>query len=558
MKTKKMLLSAAIALSTALTPVAAMAIQSPVFAETVTVSGNHNSQITHSYKAYKIFSGSQGQGQNGILGNIVWGDDVEGQAILNEINNTESDGALAPLKNAKDAADLASKLANATNQDATAKAFAKVVEKHLKTGENIGTSLSTGPEGTNLDAGYYLIVDTTALTDSNDNPVDDVRGLSILQLTGTDDGVVITPKNGLPTPDKEVQDETTEGTQGIYTWGETADHAIGEEFQFKLEAKSFSVADIDAYGSYYLKFVDSFSDGVDYVGMPQVTIKVGNNAAVNIDPLAGDNGGYSLVETKTGERTTGITVEIANIKKFISADQTGNITVTVTYKAKLNKNAVVNGETGVIGNNNDVYLEYSNNPNGEGHGQSEHDKVYVATFKITNTKTDGSNNKLAGAGFKLTRTNGEKKEVAKFDSDNKLTGWDEYSNDSDLTVKGENAKGTEIVSADSTDSKGDFSMTGLDAGTYQLVETTTPAGYNTAQPTTITISATHTEATDGSSATVTIDASSKMNNTVINTQTGSLPETGGMGTTMLYTAGAVLVGGACVLLVTNKRMKRED
>lgn len=424
MKTKKMLLSAAIALSTALTPAAAMAIQSPLFAETVTVSGTHNSNIAHTYTAYQIFKGSQqAQNSGGILGNIEWGDDVNGQAILNEINTVANDSALAPLKGAKDAADLASKLANTTNQEATAKAFAKVVEKHLKTEEGIGTPLSTGSEGTSLDAGYYLIVDTT-----NVEGKDDVKGLSILQLTGTNDGVVITPKNGLPTPDKQVQDEKVEGTQGEYDWGETADHAIGEVFQFKLEAKSFSVADIEAYETYYLKFVDSFSAGVDYVGDPVVTIQVGTGEAVTIPALADDNGGYSLVETKTGERTTGITVEIANIKKFISAGQTGDITVTVTYDAKLNSNAVVNDKDGDIGNNNDVYLEYSNNPNGEGHGKSEHDKVYVATFKITNTKTDGSENKLAGAGFKLTRTNGEKKEVAKFDSDNKLTGWDEYTN----------------------------------------------------------------------------------------------------------------------------------
>lgn len=557
-KTSKFLLAAAMAMSTVSTPLAVMMTNTPVFAETVTVkdnSGNEVTSVTHTYKAYQIFSGTQGE--NGILGNTVWGNGVNSDTILTSINSSDDTNLMA-LKGAKDAADLASRLekVDSSTKDATAKAFARIVEANLKT--DAGIVLNTSESGTDLAAGYYLIVDTTDVEGK-----DDVKGLSILQLTGTTDHIVITPKNGLPTPDKQVQDETTEGTQGSYTWGETADHAINEEFQFKLLANNFSTVDIDAYSTYYLKFVDSFSKGVTYVGNPKVTIKVGDNDTTDIPAASGGNGGYTLKETKTGEgesaRTTGLTVEIPDIKKFIPTGQTGNITVEVTYTAKLNENAVVNDKTGAIENNNTLHLEYSNNPNGTGTGKSEEDKVFVATFKIKNTKKALSDkgNPLAGAGFKLIRKNGSKKEVATFDATKKVTGWVEYAEDADLTATGDKAKGTEIKS----DNDGDFSMTGLDAGTYHLVETTTPAGYNTANPTEITISATHAEDEGGNSATVTINSTSKMDNTIVNTivntQNGTLPETGGMGTTMIYGVGGMMVVGAAVIYITNKRTRKE-
>ena len=95
----------------------------------------------------------------------------------------------------------------------------------------------------------------------------------------------------------------------------------------------------------------------------------------------------------------------------------------------------------------------------------------------------------------------------------------------------------------------------MDAGTYTLVETTTPAGYNTCASITITIEATHKEAVTGDSATTTIDnEKSTMTNEVINMSGSTLPTTGGMGTTIFYVVGSILVLGAAILLITKKRM----
>ncbi len=49
----------------------------------------------------------------------------------------------------------------------------------------------------------------------------------------------------------------------------------------------------------------------------------------------------------------------------------------------------------------------------------------------------------------------------------------------------------------------------------------------------------------------------KDNNDIVNTKGPQLPETGGMGTTMIYGVGAVMVAGAAVFYVTNKRTRKD-
>ena len=87
-----------------------------------------------------------------------------------------------------------------------------------------------------------------------------------------------------------------------------------------------------------------------------------------------------------------------------------------------------------------------------------------------------------------------------------------------------------------------------------MVETSTPSGYNTCEPITVIISATHTENEEGTGATTDLTSSQNMNNTVENKKGSTLPTTGGMGTTIFYVVGSILVLGAAILLITKKRM----
>lgn len=210
------------------------------------------------------------------------------------------------------------------------------------------------------------------------------------------------------------------------------------------------------------------------------------------------------------------------------------------YEAKLNTNAVI----GAHGNLNTAYLEFSNNPYVEGTGKTPDDTAIVFTYQLTVNKKMGDNTTdLPGTAFKL-----EKKKANNI--------WEEV---------GRTAAGTETT----------FEFKGLDDGTYKLTEITTPPGYNTIEPIVFTINADHE--TSGNPATlneiyITVPADSKVtpdeftvgqdagkltgvvSTNVVNQAGTQLPTTGGMGTTIFYILGAVVVFGAVVLLVTKKRM----
>lgn len=541
MKTNKLIAAGALALSMAMTPVASLINAMPVMAETVSISGGtDNTQFAnHEFKAYQIFSGTQGN--NGVLGNVTWGNGVNPGGIVNAIQSVDNNSPLAGIKsmNDYDSADPASSAQvivdflsqpgnSADNSDA-AKAFAKIVNSNLI--ENAGTEVTTS--GVDLDAGYYLVKDVTELVED----ANDVLGLSILQVTGKGDAITITPKNSKPTVDKWVKDEGDTNDD----WGETADHDLNKQIDFKLNTNGLTKPGIENYDSYYLKFTDTLSEGLTFDSI--TSVKLGDKTLES---------GYR-VTNPTAENGNVLIIEIDDLKALSAYSVVSDINVTVEYKAHLNEKAVLNTKSGQIENNNEVKLTYSNNPNGEGKGTSEPDKVYVASFKLTNIKKALSENgqALAGAGFELWKDN----KVAVFKT--------ETVNNHSLTVfqRWATAPITGTVNDEFTtvtsDADGDFSMYGLDAGTYTLKEVVTPAGYNTAGDTTVTINATHAEANDGANATVTLTGRTDTTTTVVNTQNGSLPETGGMGTTMIYGVGAVMVAGAAVFYVTNKRTRKD-
>ena len=246
-------------------------------------------------------------------------------------------------------------------------------------------------------------------------------------------------------------------------------------------------------------------------------------------------------------------LEIPDIKSVNQGiDLTNGATIEVIYNAHLNENAILSGVGGsaIKTNNNKVGLEYSNNPNGTGTGKTKEDYVWVFTYKVDNTKVngsvtneDGSHPALSGAKFKLYST-----------SDNGNTVGTEigliYDNEKEAyrPIKdGETA--TEMVSAND----GKFNIIGLDAGTYVLREEEAPSGFNKCDDITIVISAQHKETmTTGADLNLT---NSKNTLNIIEDKKGStLPETGGIGTTIFYVVGVVLMLGAGVLLITKRRM----
>lgn len=483
---------------------------------TYTITIN-NSAADHTYEAYQVFTGDYSSGK---LSNIVWGSgitDAGKTALENEYDTAAT----------KSADGVAKAL---TNENVVA--FAKKAATYLTDVKTPSTKDADAYKISGLQPGYYLVKDVAGSLAGKD----DAYTAFILKVAGD---VSVTPKSAKPTVDKKVKDEAGDAESGATEgWGETADHAINEPFQFKLTANLPVDTDFGSYETYKVVFTDSMSNGVTFDSIASVS--------VDGQTLAAD--GYTCTAT-AGQTGGSWTLTINDIKSVTGVNLTDGADIIVIYNAHLNENAQVNHESGATTNKNDVYLSYSNNPNasGVGHtemGQTPVDTVWVFTYEVDNTKVDASDpsNKtpLAGAGFKL------------YDS----TGTTEIGLIYDATISAYRPikSGETPVEMTSADSTGVFNIKGLDAGTYILKETTVPAGYNKCADYTVVISATHAEDPSGSSATTTLNSGSNVTNTIENKQGNTLPETGGIGTTVFYVLGSILVIGAVVLLVSKKRM----
>ena len=482
----------------------AMAV--PAFADEVSGAGTTATfKITapagnHQYEIYQIFTGDYSR-KNDVdtLSNIKWG------------TNGKYDDHTIAFGDSVDKAVLDDITNNATGSDAEKLA---VITKYA----NLTNPVETITDGGTYSAvaGYYLIKD-------KDNSLSGTETYTtyLVKVVGN---VTITPKTSdTPTFFKKLKD-TNDTTDDTSDWQDSADYDIGDSVPFKLEGTVPS--DYEQYATYYYAFHDVADQGLTFDE---------KSVEVFVDD-AKINSGYTL----TTSTTDGCTFEVIFTDlKTISAVH-ANSKIVVTYNAKLNDKAVL----GKDGNVNEAMLEFSNNPNGSGHGETPWDNVIVFTYKVVVNKhanaVDG--NLLPGAEFTLSKNlkDGTTKDIA--------------------VVK--NTDGTT------------FTFSGLDDGDYVLTETKTPEGYNTIAPIKFTVNADHTitweglERTDiltsltGSTATGELtftadDVKAALSTDVVNKAGATLPSTGGMGTTLFYVVGGGLMVAAIVLLVTKKRMENK-
>ena len=189
--------------------------------------------------------------------------------------------------------------------------------------------------------------------------------------------------------------------------------------------------------------------------------------------------------------------------------------IVLTYKATITENALNDDPE-----KNTATISYGNN--GQYTSEPSVTEVYNAQFTVT--KQDGNNQPLAGAGFVIANADNKYYKL-----DNGVVTWVDSIEDADEHVS--DAQGA--VAA----------FTGLANGTYTLVEKTVPAGYNKAADQNFTVAEHDYTATN-----------LEQTATAINTAGSVLPSTGGIGTTIFYIIGAILVIGAGVVLVTRRRM----
>ena len=517
-------------LALVLAMVMVLGLAASAFAEETTYKITiNNTTEKHTYQAFQIFKGDLAVGKDDekILSNIKWGTGVTYTGAGVDVE----DGAGGTTKSTE-AADIAEALANGTlTLDAL------IADLTLGTVANEVKSTGTTVEIGGLAAGYYLVKDKD---NSLNNEYEAYTRFIVKVVADT----TVTPKSEKPSVDKQVWDEPADAENQSQTgWGESADHAINESFQFKLIATLPASDEFDAYKTYKVVFNDTMSAGITFESIASVTV---DDKAVS----AGDadtNYVCSATAGMTGPATWTLTIN--NIKGIEGVNLKDGAEIVVIYNAHLNESAQVNHESGNTTNNNKVYLQYSNNPNAGGEselGQTPEDTVWVFTYEVDNTKyaneiKDG--NQMGGAGFRLYDSTGNTEIGLIYDTT--LSAY--------RPVKGAEVA-EEMTSAETT---GVFNIKGLDAGTYVLKETKVPAGYNKCDDITIVISATHEEAASGDSATTTLTNSHNITNDIENKSGSTLPETGGIGTTIFYVLGGMLVVCAVVLMVSKKRMSAE-
>lgn len=499
----------------------ALALVVPASAYTV------KNKTNHAYKAYQIFSGTQSAGSAPALGDVAWGTGIDSAKFLAAVKKdtrfvVNSKNIFADCTTA---ADVAAIMAKEQDKSAVAKAFANVAAQYLtKTAVDIAKEASD----VKLNPGYYLLVDVT------DPGKGDAMNSALLQVTAKGN-IDIEQKYDAPSVGKSVKD--TDGA-----WGEAADWCIGSNVPFQLIGKLPSnYAD---YETYKYVFHDTLGTGLQYNGDVKVYVR---NGSTDTELTAG----FTVAPDKAATAGGGsLTITFDNLKTIKSI--TSSSSIVVKYTAKLLNTAVI----GQPGNPNEVYLEYSSNPNFSGTGtpptsETPKDTVLVFTYELDVNKVDGAETtkKLKDAEFKLQNADGK---WATVDNTNKVTGW------VDTQDKGSILK---------TDANGLAKIIGLDAGNYKLHETKAPAGYNKLKdPIDITITAEldkgeNTPALKALTIKVGTGAAEKgdvakglVSTTVTNNSGATLPETGGVGTTLFYVIGGVLMVGAAVLLVTRKRM----
>jgi len=464
----------------ALVLVLAMAV--PAMAETATTTISVAANDTRSYAVYQIFTGDL---YDGILSNVVWGQ-----------NGTGTKGAAVPAETLK--------ALEAVNGKTDVEQLAEIKKYVDLTGDALGTVSATA--ALTVPTGYYLIKDLGTVAPG------EAYSLYVVQIVGP---TTISPKRGTVESNKKVDDENDSNTgEDTEDWQDSADYDIGDAVPFKLTGTV--AADYDNYKTYKYIFHDKESAGLTFNA---------DSVEVYVDDTMIQSG-YIV----SSACTDGCTFEIIfNDLKKIDAVKANSV-ITVEYTSTLNDKAVL----GSAGNPNEMYLEYSNNPNVEDGGETGKtvvDKVIVFTYKVVANKIDEDEEPLAGAGFTLYKKN---------DSGEYVPVGDE--------VAGENMT--------------TFEWKGLDDGDYKLVETTTPNGYNTLADIEFTIAATHEEESDnpklltltgGNMFTGNVEAGT-LSADIVNEKGSTLPETGGMGTTILYVAGGLLVLGAVIVLITKKRM----
>lgn len=563
MKATKRIFSVFLTCVLAFTMAFAMGLTASAADTTYTITINKPAgDIDRTYEAYQIFKGNL---SGNTLSDIEWGTGINGADFLKELKKN------ATYQYCNDAKAVAEKLATFVadpNEEVDSDevvAFATLAGKFLITDK---ATPSANGKITGLAAGYYLLKDVTPGTTGTDAAL----SRNILKVV---QNVEVNPKAVHPTVDKKIGTDISSGVAAN-------EATIGDKVPFVIASK---VPQMQGYTKYFFVLNDSMTAGLTY--NRDVAIKIGTTtlASTAYDVTYGD---------------TANTMKIVIKDFFNKYKNRAGEDIVVTYSATLNENANLTKD----GNTNTVKLTYSNNPNVDYTGDNEPDTTdpvgetpehVTVTYstQLQLTKVDGANDKekLEGVVFQITGTsiktavsNGEY-----FKQDEKNGTYYQLKDGTFTETKPNTETGSRYVSttvkykkvkdateqtnmqkvtaSGTTGTDGVITFGGLGEGTYFITELKTKDGYNLlTAPITVEIKAT-IDATPGTTSctwTATVNgekatfADDMVKLTVKNNKGSVLPITGGIGTTIFYVIGGLLVCGAVVMAITKKKLSVED
>lgn len=473
------------------------------FAGTLEITGTTNSPTEgHEYRVYQIFKADIAVvNDEYVLSNVKYGENYTPGDV--KVDDDVPDEVIKSITDAE--------------------AFAETLHNgNLIEGDPIATLNKDNKFTKDLPDGYYLVADSI-VGDTEHHSAHMVRVVG---------NVSMAPKSGTTTIVKKVDDhnDSTETTDELL-WQDSADHDIGDKVPFKIEVTVEDNASM--YDAYILRIFDTMEKGLTF----------NDDIVISVNDKVIEKKYYSV--SKTNDPT--FTISFDDILK---AGIKGGDTIVVRYSATLNNDAVL----GSLGNKNTAQAEFSNNPGTDEMGKTVEDTVIVFSYKTWVHKIDEKQTALPGAEFALYKYTLEQPAEGKTYETVENGGYWVATSEPIKTVEGTK-----------------FEFRGLDDGKYKIVETKTPNGYNTVDPIVFTVTAEHEilsddprftslsgEAETGEITFKYIVGEGCLSTTVVNKAGITLPETGGMGTTMIYVVGGILVLAAVVLLVTKKRMANAE
>lgn len=412
------------------------------------VEGNHTE-----FDGYQIFKADVAtvEGKT-VVSNITWANGSVKAAVEGVIKNEEP---TYKGKTAQDAADWITSKVTGTNDaycvgpDNIAYKIAAAVDD-LTDKKTTSAGVASG-----LEHGYWLFV-----TDAGTIGDGEAGTSPIFTVVGSTP-VNVNEKTGIPTVEKKIVSDADSKEH------DAADSQIGQDVTYNLYG---TVAEnFDKYDTYFYQFSDKISKGLTlqkgakvYLYKNRTDAKGDLARAKGTDITAHFKEETPAEAAEDGSKTTTWTCD--NLKKVSGV--TKDSYIVVSYKAQINKYAVV---AGTEGNENTVTLNYSNNPMTSDRGETQSDTVKDYTYGLKINKVDlGTEAALDGAEFTI-----------------QATGADDGAS-KNLYVQKDGSLGSDpwnFVTANG----GVIKVTGLDAGTYTVTEVSAPSGYAKVDPFTFEI-----------------------------------------------------------------------